>query len=130
LGSQGRPLVDNRADLPMTYTLILYEADASEAQRRDAERRFRDALEQTLGDAALVVPVYTAYLRIVETYGEAPLPDSLTEAERAIFDQWQAAETAAVAAAFGPNRYMGDALYEIRVVPAAHRGARFHSGSG
>ena len=31
----------------------------------------------------------------------------------AIFEQWQAAETAAVAAAFGPNRYMGDDMYEL-----------------
>src|SRR5512140_1399073 len=99
----------------MSYSLILYEPDVSDAQRREAERRFRDALEQTLGDAALVAPVYRAYQRIVATHGETPDPDSLTDAERAIFEQWQAAETAAVAAAFGPNRYMGDAMYEIKV---------------
>ena len=99
---------------PMTYTLTLYEADGvSDTQRREAEQRFRRALEAALGDASLVAPVYSAYLRIVAAYGEAPSPDSLTDAERAIFDQWQAAETAAVAAAFGPNRYMGDAMYEI-----------------
>lgn len=99
----------------MTYSVILYEADVTEAQRRDAERRFRDALETSLGDPVLVAPVYRAYLRIVASYGDAPSPDALTDAERAIFDQWQAAETAAVAAAFGPNRYMGDAMYEIRL---------------
>ena len=100
----------------MTYTLVLYEADgASDAQRREAEQRFRTVLEETLGDASLVAPVYAAYLRIVATYGEAPAPDILTDAERAIFDQWQAAETAAVAAVFGPHRYMGDAMYEIRL---------------
>lgn len=99
----------------MTYSLILYEADVTDGERRAAEQRFRRALEETLGDASLVAPVYTAYLRIVGSYGDAPDPDSLTDAERAIFDQWQAAETAAVAAAFGPNRYMGDAMYEIRV---------------
>jgi hypothetical protein len=99
----------------MTYSVILYEADVTDAQRHEAEQRFRRALEETLGDASLVPPVYAAYLRIVGTYGDAPEPDSLADAERAIFDQWQAAETAAVAAAFGPNRYMGDAMYEIRV---------------
>lgn len=100
----------------MTYTLVLYEADgASDAQRHEAEQRFRTALEDTLGDASLVAPVYTAYLRIVASYGETPDPDALTDAERAIFEQWQAAETAAVAAAFGTHRYMGDAIYEIRV---------------
>jgi hypothetical protein len=100
----------------MTYSLVLYEADGvSDSQRREAEQRFRTVLEDTLGDASLVAPVYTAYLRIVATYGETPAPDALTDAERAIFDQWQAAETAAVAATFGPHRYMGDAMYEIRL---------------
>jgi hypothetical protein len=99
----------------MTYSLILYEADVSDTERRQAEQRFRRALEETLGDADLVGPVYTAYLRIVGTYGDTPDPESLSDAERAIFEQWQAAETAAVAAAFGPNRYMGDAMYEIRL---------------
>ncbi|MDB5882715.1 MAG: hypothetical protein JWP43_2593 [Ramlibacter sp.] len=100
----------------MTYSLVFYDVDGvSEAQHREAEQRFRDALESTLGDADLVAPVYQAYLRIVAVYGDVPAPDSLTEAERAIFDQWQAAETAAVTAAFGPNRYMGDAMYEIRL---------------
>ena len=99
----------------MTYSVILYEADVSDLERREASRRFCDALELTLGDGSLVAPVYSAYLRIVGTYGESPDPDSLTDAQRAIFEQWQAAETAAVAAAFGPNRYMGDAMYEIRL---------------
>ena len=100
----------------MAYFLVLYDAEGvTDAQRRDAEHRFRTALETTLGDATLVAPVYAAYLRIVATYGESPDPEALTDAERAIFDQWQAAETAAVAATFGTHRYMGDAMYEIRL---------------
>jgi hypothetical protein len=100
----------------MGYTLTLFDADGmSDVQRSEAEQRFRHALETSLGDASLVAPVYTAYLRIVATYGEVPPPDALTDAERAVFDQWQAAETAAVAAAFGPHRYMGDAMYEIKL---------------
>jgi hypothetical protein len=100
----------------MTYGLKFYDADGvTDGARRAAEKRFREALESTLGDAMLVAPVYRAYLRIVATYGETPDPESLAAAERAIFEQWQAAETAAVAAAFGPNRYMGDAMYEIRL---------------
>lgn len=102
----------------MPYTLTLYDADgASQTQHRQAEQRFRDALEQTLGDQDLVAPVYTAYLRIVGSHGDAPDLESLSDAERAIFEQWQAAETAAVAAAFGPHRYMGDAMYEIAFQP-------------
>lgn len=98
----------------MSYTLTLYDADgASETQHREAEQRFRQALEATLGDADLVGPVYTAYLRIVHSHGETPDLERLSDAERAIFEQWQAAETAAVAAAFGPHRYLGDAMYEL-----------------
>lgn len=100
----------------MSYTVKILDSDDSpEAARREAEQRFRRALEATLGDASLVAPVYRAYLRIVAEYGEQPAPEVMTEAERAIFAQWQAAETAAVAAAFGPHRYMGDAMYEIRL---------------
>ena len=100
----------------MTYCLTLFDSDDTPAeQRHEAEKRFRHALESSLGDASLVAPVYTAYQRILATYGETPDPDALTDAERAIFDQWQQAETAAVAAAFGTHRYMGDAMFEIRV---------------
>ncbi len=99
----------------MPYSVILYEADVAPEERRAAQARFRKVLEETLGDADMVAPVYAAYMRIVGTYGEAPVADTLTDAEQAIFDQWRAAETAAVAAAFGPNRYMGDAMYEIRI---------------
>ena len=98
----------------MSYFLKLFDADgASETQHREAEQRFRQAMDETLGDESLVAPVYIAYQRIVGSYGETPDLDSLTDAERSIFEQWQAAEAAAVAAAFGPNRYMGDAMYEI-----------------
>ncbi len=104
----------------MTYSLVLYEEDGvSDSQRQEAEQRFRAVLEETLGDASLVAPVYAAYLRIVAEYGETPAPDALTGAERSIFDQWQAAETAAVAATFGPHRYMGDAMYEIKLPGAS-----------
>lgn len=100
----------------MSYTLTLFDADgASDAQRSAAEQRFRRALEEVIGDASLVAPIYTAYLKIVATYGEAPPPEALSDAERMVFEQWQAAETAAVTAAFGTHRYMGDAMYEIRV---------------
>jgi hypothetical protein len=102
----------------MTYSLKFYDADGmSEATHREAEQRFRMALDTALGDAFLVAPVYRAYLAIVARYGEAPDPESLGDAERELFQQWQAAETAAVAAAFGPHRTMGDAMYEIVLDP-------------
>ncbi len=98
----------------MSYALRLFDADDTpEPQRRQAEQRFRKALDETLGDASLVLPVYKAYQRIAATYGESPDLEALTDAERAVFEQWQQAETAAVAAAFGTHRYMGDAMFEI-----------------
>jgi hypothetical protein len=96
------------------YSLkILDSDDASPEHKRQAEARFRKALEDSLGDAALVLPIYRAYQRLVATYGETPDPELLSDAEREILNGWQAAETAAVTEAFGPNRYMGDAMYEI-----------------
>ena len=97
----------------MTYRLRLFEADASPEQLRAAEQRFRQALEATLGSAELVLPMHAAYQRIVLTYGEAPDAELLSDAENLILTQWREAETAAVSAAFGTHRYMGDAMYEI-----------------
>ncbi|MEP6792629.1 MAG: hypothetical protein ABI907_14770 [Ramlibacter sp.] len=97
----------------MAYSLRLFDADSTEAQHREAEQRFRAALEESLGHESLVLPVHSAYLRIVATYGDSPDADALTDAEREIFSQWQSAEAAALSATFGPNRYMGDAMYEI-----------------
>jgi hypothetical protein len=97
----------------MPYRLTIHEADASPQELRAAERRFRAALEAVLGDAGLVAPVHAAYQRIVATWGDEPDADALSTEERMVFEQWREAETAAVAAAFGPNRYMGDAMYEI-----------------
>jgi hypothetical protein len=98
----------------MSYTLKLYAyEDASPQQLRDAEQRFRQALETSLGDASLVAPVYTAYRRMVATYGEHPGEDVLSPEQLEVFNQWQAAEAAAMTAALGPNRYMGDAQFEI-----------------
>jgi len=102
----------------LSYTLKLYAfEDASHEELQAAQRRFREALEATLGDASLVVPVYVAYMKLVATYGEAPAEDVLTPAELEIFSQWQTAESAAMTAALGPNRYMGDAQFEIRAQP-------------
>ena len=41
--------------------------------------------------------------------------EALTAAERTVFEQWQAAEAAAMTAAFGPHRYLDEARFEIRV---------------
>jgi len=99
----------------MTYQVQLYDPDGlSETQQRQAEQAFRRALEDSLGDVSLVVPVYAAYLRIMATHGEHPEPAAMTEAEREIVQQWQLAEQAAITAVYGPHRHLGDGMYEIR----------------
>ena len=100
----------------MSYTLRLYafEEDVSPEALRAAEQRFRTALDDALGDASLVAPVYAAYKRLVAIYGETPAQDVLSADELEIFSQWQAAESAAMTAALGPHRYMGDAQFDIR----------------
>ena len=100
----------------MSYALKICDfEDATDQDRRDAEQRFRHALEAELGDASMVVPVYTMYLRLLAVFGEVPPEGALTEAQREVFSRWQQAQAAAVTAAFGPNRYMGEALFEIVV---------------
>jgi hypothetical protein len=102
----------------MTYTLKLFVPDGSApAQREAAERLFRETLEASLGDAALVAPVYTAYLGIVGQHGEAPDPEALTVEERTVLEHWQLAEGAALAAVFGPYRNLDEGGYEL----ALHR---------
>lgn len=100
---------------PVQYTVKLYDAEGvSEAQQRAAQQRFKQVLEETLGDAALVLPVYQAYQRIAAAYGDPPNIEALTDAERAIAEQWQAAESAAITAVYGPLRGMGDGDYELK----------------
>jgi hypothetical protein len=100
----------------LSYTLTLITGEeASDAERRAAEQRFRRALDAALGDASLVAPTYGVYLRIVALHGDSPDVTALTDAEREVVEQWQAAESAAMTAAFGPHRYMGDARFEIGV---------------
>ena len=99
----------------MSYTVrfFAYE-DVSDEQKRQAEQRFCKALNDALGDAALVLPVFTMYRRLVALHGDTPSADALSTEELELFTQWQAAESAALTAALGPHRYMGDAEFDIR----------------
>jgi hypothetical protein len=100
----------------MTYTLKLHVPDeTSPAQRQAAERLFRRALEEALGDAALVAPVYGAYQTIVAEHGETPDPEALTVEQRTVLESWQMAETAAIEAVFGPHRHLDEGGYDIRL---------------
>ncbi len=100
----------------MRYTVrIFHTEDVSEAERTQAAQRFRTALEASLGDASLVAPVYRAYLRLLQTHGEHARPWDLTPPEQVLADQWEAAELAATQAAFGAERHMGDAHFELTI---------------
>ena len=102
----------------MRYTVKLFNTygdtdDDNGPALRAAQRRFQQVLEATLGDAALVLPVYEAYRRIAAAYGDPPNMEALTDAEREIAQQWQEAESAAITAVYGPMRGMGDGFYEL-----------------
>lgn len=100
----------------MSYNLKLVSAEAvSEYDRAAAEKRYRLALESSLGDASLVAPVWSVVQRLYATYGDSPDTAGLTDAEREVLETWQTAEVAARTAAFGPNRYMEEAYFDIEV---------------
>lgn len=100
----------------MDYTVkIFHSEDVSPADREAAAKRFCVALETSLGDAGLVAPVYRAWLRLLQTHGDEARPWDLSPAEQLLADQWEAAELAATQAAFGAERYMGDAHFELSI---------------
>ena len=98
----------------MGYKLKIFAPeDVTQTEHQNAEKRFRDALDNSLGDESLVLPVYQAYLRLLQAHGDSPRPWPVTPAEQLLADQWEAAELAATQAAFGVHRYMGDAQFEL-----------------
>ncbi|RYG07747.1 MAG: hypothetical protein EON92_17865 [Burkholderiales bacterium] len=98
----------------MPYTVSIFASeDVPDTERQQAAARFTQALEASLGDAALVAPVYRAYLRLFQVWSDHERPWPVTPAELLLAEQWEAAELAATQAAFGENRYMGDAHFEI-----------------
>ena len=102
----------------MGYTLRIFtDEEVTDAQREQAAQRFRAALEESLGDESLVLPVYRAYLKLLQAHGEHPRPWPVSDAEQLLAEQWEAAELAATQAAFGVNRYLGDAHFELEIQP-------------
>lgn len=98
----------------MTYCLKLTIPDgATPAEHAAAEKRFRQALEAALGDAALVLPVHTAVQALLARHGDVPDPEALTVDERTLLEHWQMAETAAIEAVWGPHRHLDEGGYEI-----------------
>lgn len=101
----------------MSYTVRIFSTeDIGDAERQQAVQRFKAALENSLGDTALVVPVYRIWLKLYQVYGDRPRPWPISDAEQLLADQWEGAELAAIRAAFGVNRSMGDTHFELSVV--------------
>ncbi len=101
----------------MSYLLKIFTADeVTDAQRQLAVKRFRTALEDSLGGEQLVWPCYQAYFRLSQQYGEHSRPWPVSDAEQVLAEQWEAAELAATRAAFGEHRYLGDADFEIQAL--------------
>lgn len=99
----------------MDYLLKIFSADdVTQAERDVAITRFRSALDAALGDGSLVLPCYHAYQKLFQQYADHPRPWPITPAEQLLAEQWEAAELAATHAAFGVNRYLGDADFEIQ----------------
>ena len=99
----------------MSYTLKIFASeDVLDADREQAVQRFRRALEESLGSEDLVMPVYQAYTKLLQIHGEFPKPWPLTPAEEEIATQWELAELMATQAAFGVDRYLGDAELELK----------------
>lgn len=102
----------------MTYRLRLFVPDdTTPEQRQAAQRLFRQALEDSLGDPALVVPLHTAFQQLAARYGESPDMEALTVEERMVFETWQLAESAALQAVFGPHRHLDEGGYELTSEP-------------
>lgn len=100
----------------MSYSVRIFSTeDIGDPERQQAVQRFKAALEDSLGDAALVVPVYRIWLKLYQAYRDHQRPWPISDAEQLLADQWEAAELAAIRAAFGANRYMGDAHFELDV---------------
>lgn len=98
----------------MTYQLRIFTADdVSDAERAAAAQRFRVALDAALGDAALVLPIHGVYSRLLLAHGDAERPWPVSADEQLLVEQWEQAELAATQAAFGVNRYLGDADFEL-----------------
>ncbi len=98
------------------YTATLFDCPASDADRREAEVKFCDALEAALGGADQVAPAYQAYDAAFKTHGELPLPAAASDAERAAVARWEVAEAAGNRAAFAGG--VGDlrgAHFEISI---------------
>lgn len=101
----------------MAYLLKIFSAeDVTPAERDLAVQRFRAALESTLGGEGLVLPCYSIYRKLLLEHADHPRPWPVSPAELLLAEQWEAAELAATQAAFGVNRYLGDADFEIQAI--------------
>ncbi|THU05385.1 hypothetical protein E9531_02275 [Lampropedia puyangensis] len=112
---------DRSQPWPFHVDLWFGDETVSSRQRTQAQAAFGQALVNALGNVALVLPIYHAFLRIIQTQGTGSADtidvDNLSDAERHVFESWRIAEVAALEAVFGAHRQMGEGLYEIKPLP-------------
>ncbi|HAJ12664.1 MAG: hypothetical protein WCZ20_04570 [Hydrogenophaga sp.] len=96
------------------YRVRLHTPDGGSAStRQQAERAFARALDASLGDPAMVLPVYHAVQRIRVMHGDPPDSEALGNDERMLYEHWLQAESAALEAVWGPHRHLDEGGYEI-----------------
>lgn len=90
----------------LDYSVTLFDAPISEADRNEAINLYRSAIESHLGSAQAVAEAAQEYQRLIERYEEYPLPDEATDAEKSVADLWIEAEREGERAAFAD--WLGD----------------------
>lgn len=97
-----------------TYTATLFDARGlTDADKREAEEKFCEAIESTLGGVDQVAPAYRAYQAAFDAHESLPLPAEATDSERAAVARWERAERAGNQAAFDGWHDVGGAHFEI-----------------
>lgn len=99
-----------------TYTATLFDCPIKDADKREAETAFCEAIEASLGGQEAVATAYQAYQAAFSAHGELPLPATASDAERAAVARWESAESAGCHAAFaGWHRWPDGAHFEIEI---------------
>ena len=80
-----------------------------------------DALGDALEDANLVWLCYLVYQKLFQQYADYPSPWPVAPTEQVLVEQWEAVKLTATQPAFGLNRYLDDADFEI-LAPSTAQG--------
>ena len=100
----------------MNYTATLLDCQVNDADKREAETLFCQAVEAELGSQEAVAKAYAAYQSAFNAHKELPLPACASDAERSAVSLWTEADAAGSRAAFaGWYRQPDGAHFEIEL---------------